>query len=169
LRGRGLMSTRAIDVGYARGAAERYRARGLRAGEISTTGAGRGSWQSRSAALGVSPTALRGGGAERVSDVLPVTQAWTGRRQMQHDAPHRGLHPDAELQELFTQGPDLGATVAGARGAQAQLLVEDVRGGAQQAVQLVRSISSAWCSSLSDSRCHRGRSRSSRRGAAARL
>lgn len=117
MRGRGLMSMRASDFGHARGVGEPYRPRGRCAGEIATTGAGCGAWQSRSAALGVSATALRGCGAERVGDVLPVAQPWAGPRQMQHDAPHRGLHPDAELDELLTQGADLGATVGGARGA----------------------------------------------------
>lgn len=100
-------------------------------------GAGRGAWQSRLAVQGVSPTALRGCGAERVGDVRPVAQAWAARRQMQDDTPHRGLYPDTEFHELFAQGADLRPPIGGARGVRAQLLVEDVGGGAQQAAELV--------------------------------
>jgi hypothetical protein len=32
-----------------------------------------------------------------------------GSWQMQHDAPHRGLYPGAELQEVLAQSADLGA------------------------------------------------------------
>ena len=76
---------------------------------------------------------------------------------MQHDAPHRGLYPGAELHEVFAQGADLGGSEGGARGPQSQLLVEHVGGGGQKSaqligeearVQLVRSISRPWCSSL---------------------
>ena|ERR1700730_9305744 len=105
---------------------------------------------------GVSPTALCGRSAEALGDDLPVVAVDAGGGQMQHDAPHRGLDPGAELHQMFAQGADLGGSEGGTRGAQAQLLVEHIGGGAQQPrswlarkrVQLVRSISKPWCNSL---------------------
>jgi hypothetical protein len=42
---------------------------------------------------GVDPTALCGRSAEVVGDDLPVVAVQAGSWQVQHDAPHRGLHP----------------------------------------------------------------------------
>jgi hypothetical protein len=85
----------------------------------------------------VSPTALCGRGTEACGDDLPVVAVDVGSGQMQHDAPHRGLDPGAELHQMFAQGADLGRAEGGARGAQAQLLVEHVGRGGQQSAQLV--------------------------------
>src|ERR1019366_6853543 len=84
----------------------------------------------------LSPTALRGSGAKTLGDELPVVEAREGSRQMQHDAAHRRVHRGAKLQELFTQGADLSAPERRACGVEAQLLVEDVRGGGEQTAQL---------------------------------
>ena len=60
-----------------------------------------------------------------------------GRRQIQHDAPSRGLHPGAELQELSAQGAHLSPTEGRARRSQTQLLVVGVRGSGQKRSQLI--------------------------------
>lgn len=65
---------------------------------------------------------------------------------MQHDAPHGGLDPGTELDEPLAQGTHLSAGAGGSRGVQSQLLHQDVGGRRQQHAQLVRSISSPWCS-----------------------
>src|SRR5450631_4240231 len=81
---------------------------------------------------GVSPTALRGRGAEVSGDDLPVVAVDAGGWQVQHDAPHRRLYPGAELQEVFAQGVDLSRPADGARGTPAQLFnpILDVTSGA---------------------------------------
>lgn len=91
----------------------------------------------RSGVLAVSPTVLRGCGAEVAGDDLPVVAVQTGGGKVQHDAPHRRLDPGTELAEVFAQGADLGAAEGRARGVQAQLLVEHLGGGGQQAAQLI--------------------------------
>src|ERR1017187_320952 len=73
---------------------------------------------------GASPTALCGRGAEASGDDLPVVAVDAGSGQMQHDAPHRGLDPGAELHQMFTQGVDLGRSEGGARGPQAHVRCE---------------------------------------------
>jgi hypothetical protein len=86
---------------------------------------------------GVSPTALRGRGAEVSGDDLPVAAVDAGGWQVQHDAPHRRLYPGAELQEVFAQGVDLSRPEDGARGTPAQLLVEHIGGSAEQTPKLI--------------------------------
>jgi len=82
-------------------------------------------------------TALRGFDVDCVSDELPGEAAREGRWQTQGDAPHRALNSDTEFQELFAQSPDLSTPVGSARGADAQLLVEDVDRYGQQAAELI--------------------------------
>ena len=48
--------------------------------------------------------ALRGRSAQVSGDDLPVVAVDAGGGQMQHDAPHRGLDPGAELHQMFAQG-----------------------------------------------------------------
>ncbi len=79
----------------------------------------------------VSPTALCGRGAAASGDDLPVVAVNAGSGRVQHDAPHRGLDPGAELREVFAQGVDLGAAEGGARGTQSQFLVEHIGSGGQ--------------------------------------
>jgi hypothetical protein len=83
------------------------------------------------------PDSATRGGAERAGDELPVLQVREGRRQMHHDAPRRGLHPGAELQELFAQGAYLSPTEGGAYRFEAQFLIEDVRSGGEQRSKLI--------------------------------
>ena len=72
----------------------------------------------------VNPTALCGRSAEASGDDLPVVTVDAGSGQMQHDAPHRGLDPGAELHQMFAQGADLGRSEGGARGPQAHVRCE---------------------------------------------
>jgi hypothetical protein len=133
----GVMSMHSIDYAADITAGGRLMMAQVGEREISATGVPRGSGRSRCAVLGVSPTALRGRGTEVSGNDLPVVEVSAGGWQVQHDAPHRGLDSGAELQELFAQSADLRASVGGARGSQAQLLVEHVGGGAQKTPQLI--------------------------------
>ena len=110
----------------------------VRAGRgISATGVLPESGIRHSKQRGASPTALCGRSAEIAGDDLPVVAMQTGGGQVQHDAPHGRLYPCAELHEMFAQGADLGGSQGRAGGAQTQLLVEHVGGGAQQPPQLI--------------------------------
>src|ERR1035438_10809616 len=91
----------------------------------------------RSIERGVSPTTLCGRSTESFGDDLPVIAMQAGGGQMQHDAPHGGLHPSAEFHALFAQGADLGRPKGGAGGPQPQFLVEHVGGGGQKPAQLI--------------------------------
>jgi hypothetical protein len=96
----------------------------------------------------VSPTALCGRSAEAWGDALPVITGSVGGWQVQHDAQHRRLHADVELQEVFAQSAELAGSEGGARGAQAQLLVEHVGGGGQKIAQLIGEEAAAPAHSL---------------------
>ena len=52
--------------------------------------------------------ALRGRGAEIAGDGLAIVAVDEAGRQVQHDAPHRGLDSGTELHEMFSQRADLG-------------------------------------------------------------
>lgn len=117
--------------------------RGVRERAISAMGVRREARTLIQAESSVSPTALCGRSAEVSGDALPVLAVNAGGGQVQHDAPYRGVDPGAQLQEVFTQRADLGAAVGGARGSQAQFLVEHIGGGAEQATQLVGEEASA--------------------------
>ncbi len=84
-----------------------------------------------------SAPALCGRSAESDGDDQPAVAIHTGCGQVQHDAAYRGLHSGAEFHQVFAQGADLGRAEGGARGAQAQFLVEHVARGGQQSAQLV--------------------------------
>src|SRR5487761_188025 len=75
--------------------------------------------------------------ANGTGDAQPVGEVGKGLRQVQHDAPHGTLDPDAKLQEPLTQGADLGSRTLAAAGAQAQLLHQNVGGGGEQYPQLI--------------------------------
>src|SRR5712691_3313971 len=53
-----------------------------------------------------SPTAS-GRRADRAGEVLPGRAPGKGRRQVQHDAAHRALDPDGELEQPLAQRSDL--------------------------------------------------------------
>jgi hypothetical protein len=86
---------------------------------------------------GLRPTALCGRSIEVAGDDLPVVAVQTSGWQVQHDTPHRGLHPSAEFHQVFAQDVDLSGSEDRTRGSQPQLLVEHVGGGAQQPPQLI--------------------------------
>src|ERR1017187_3870431 len=94
------------------------------AGKISGTAVRRESRKRIPTVRCVRPTVLCGGGAETSGDDLPVVAVDAGGRQVQNDAPHRGLHPGAQLHEVFAQGAHLGRSEGRARGAKPQLLAE---------------------------------------------
>ena len=131
------MSMRDGEVGAALDVGIGFSMWGVRECEISAMGVPREPRTLMRAERSVSPPALCGRSAEVAGDDLPVVAVNAGSRQVQHDAPHRGVYPGAEFQEVFTQGADLGASVSGTRGTQTQFLVEHIGGGAEQAAQLI--------------------------------
>lgn len=84
----------------------------LRRREILATRVRRESRAIRLSGGGLSPTGLCGRSAETLGDDLPVAVMDADGGQMQHDAPHRGLHPGAELHQMLAQGIDLGRAEA---------------------------------------------------------
>lgn len=131
------MSMRGIDFRAVMGFAIGFSRFPVHEGEFLATGVRRESRRIELASSGVSPTALCGRGAEASGDDLPVVAVDAGSGQMQHDASDRGLDPGAELHQMFAQAADLGRSEGGARGLQAQLLVEHIGRGGQQSAQLV--------------------------------
>jgi hypothetical protein len=79
--------------------------------KIVATGVRSESRRIHSSTSGVGPRALRGCGAETCGDELPGIAVRAAHRQVQHDAPHRGLDPGAEFHEVFAQGVDSGGSV----------------------------------------------------------
>ena len=131
------MSMRSGDFGARGGAAVRYLPLIRCRRGILATGGRRETRAIMVKRSGVSPTALCGCGTEAAGDDLPVIAVDAGGGQMQHDSSHGGLDPRAELRQMFAQGADLGRTEGGARGSQAQLLVEHIGRGGQKPPQLV--------------------------------
>jgi hypothetical protein len=136
-RCRGMMSMRGIDVQSVTSLGVGFSRLLVHEGVILATGVGRESREINRTERVVDPTALCGRSAEACGDNLPVVAVDAGSGQMQHDAPHRGLDPGAELHEMFAQGADLGGSEGGARSAQSQFLVEHVGGGGQKSAQLI--------------------------------
>src|ERR1700690_52811 len=116
------MSMRGGDFAVRMGAAVRCSPLRLRRRGILATGVRRESCAIRLSGSSLSPTGLCGGSAETSGDDLPVAAVDAGGGQMQHNAPHRGLNPGAELHQMLAQGVDLGRAEGGARSSQAQLL-----------------------------------------------
>jgi Putative transposase len=125
------------DFGGALGVGDRLSiaVRGRRV--ISATGVRPELFRRRSMERGVRPMALCGRSAEIAGDDQPVVAVQVGGGQMQHDAPHRSLHPRAEFHQMFAQGADLSGPEGGPGGPQPQFLVEHVGGGGQKPAQLI--------------------------------
>src|SRR5713101_2587978 len=90
----------------------------------------------RSSVERISPTASAGC-ADRAREVLPRRAPGKGRRQVQHDAAHRALDPDGELEQPLPQRGDLGVRAGRAARAALELLEQDVGGQSQQDAELV--------------------------------
>src|SRR3989442_9115519 len=131
------MSMRDIDFGLAGELGVGFSGLRVCKSEILATGVRRESRAILARQRGVSPTTLRGRSAEASGDELPVVAMDAGGGQVQHDAPHRGLDPGTELHEVFAQRVDLSGSEGGARGPQAQLLIEHVGGGGEESPQLI--------------------------------
>src|ERR1017187_8718474 len=97
------MSMRGIDFGAVAEFGVGFSTSSVRKGVIFATGVRRESRTCHPTERGVSPTALCGRGAEACGDDLPVVAVDARGRQVQHDAPRRGLHPGAELPEMFVE------------------------------------------------------------------
>src|ERR1022692_3542580 len=97
------MSMRGIDFGAVAELGVGLSTSPVRDGVILATGVRRESRKFHPTERGVSPTALCGRRAEACGDDLPVVAVDARSGQVQHDAPHRGLHPGAELHEMFAQ------------------------------------------------------------------
>jgi hypothetical protein len=125
------------DFGGALGVGDRLSiaVRGRRV--ISATGVRPELFRRWSMERGVRPTALCGRSAEVAGDDQPVVAVQGGSGQMQHDAPHRSLHPRAEFHQMFAQGADLSGPEGGPGGPQPQFLVGHVGGGGQKPAQLI--------------------------------
>src|ERR1039457_3794897 len=107
-RCRGLMSMRGGDFAAMANAGRSFCAVSVGAGEISSTSVRREPRKRIPTVRDVCPAALCGSGTEASGDDLPVVAVDAGGGQVQHDAPHRGLHPGAQLHEVFAQGAHLG-------------------------------------------------------------
>src|SRR5207253_3680175 len=75
--------------------------------------------------------------ADGAGELAPGPEPREARRQVQHDAAHRALHPDGELDQPLAQRGDLRVRTGGAPRAALELLEQDVGGQAQQDAELV--------------------------------
>src|SRR5216684_3409551 len=73
-----------------------------------------------------------GGRADGARQVPPRRQPRERRGEMQHDAAHRALDPDGELEQPLPQRGDLAVGAGGAARAALKLLEQDVGGPRQQ-------------------------------------
>ena len=92
---------RDIDVGSVTELGVGFSTSQVREGVILATGVWRESRRVNRTERGVGATALGRRSAEASGDDLPVVAVDAGSGQVQHDAPHRGLDPGAELHEVF--------------------------------------------------------------------
>src|SRR5260370_32809331 len=75
--------------------------------------------------------------ADGAGELAPGPEPREARRQVQHDAAHRALDPDGELDQPFAQRGDLRVRTGGAAGAALELLEQQVGGQAQEDAELV--------------------------------
>src|SRR3989454_12150005 len=83
-----------------------------------------------------SPIELRGR-ADSARKLTPGPEPWEGRGQGQHNAGHRALDPDGELDQPLAQRGDLRIRAGGAAGAALEFLEQQVGGPTPEDAELV--------------------------------